>query len=121
MYEIVELSGRRTLLVQNNGPTVAGERDIRGLIGDALGEEADIIAVPVESLAPEFFNLRSGLAGEMLQKCANYRRSFAVVGDITAYVERSSAFRDLVREADRGITVLFVRDLEHLGERLAGQ
>ncbi len=42
-------------------------------------------------LCPEFFDLRSGLAGELLQKFVNYRARLAiVVPDPRAYGERFS-------------------------------
>jgi hypothetical protein len=47
-------------------------------------------------LCPEFFNLRSGLAGEMMQKFVNYRLRLAiVVASPEAHGER---FCELVRE-----------------------
>jgi hypothetical protein len=73
----------------------------------------------VHRLDPSFFQLRSGFAGAVLQKLANYRFELAVVGDISAHTESSTAFRDFVREANRGSAVLFCADLPALGERLA--
>jgi hypothetical protein len=43
----------------------------------------------------------------------------AVVGDVSAHTAASEAFRDLVVEADRGTTLLFVADLPALQQRLA--
>lgn len=47
-------------------------------------------------LAPAFFDLRTGLAGEMFQKFVNYRVPLAlVVADVTVHGER---FTELARE-----------------------
>jgi len=49
------------------------------------------------ALRPEFFDLSSGFAGDIVQKLVNYGiRVGAVVPDVTAY---SEAFRDFAREA----------------------
>ena len=37
------------------------------------------LVVPEANLCPDFFNLRTGFAGEMLQKFVNYRAKLAVV------------------------------------------
>ncbi|MFC7614763.1 DUF4180 domain-containing protein [Actinokineospora soli] len=76
------------------------------------------MALPVSRLAPEFFDLSTRVAGEMLQKLVNYRLSVAIVGDIDEHVARSSALADFVRESNRGKHVWFVPDVASLAERL---
>jgi hypothetical protein len=54
------------------------------------------LIVTEADLCPEFFDLRTGLAGELLQKFANYRARLAIVlSDSGAYGER---FNELVYE-----------------------
>ncbi len=72
-------------------------------------------------LDPDFFSLRSGVAGEVVQKLTNYRLRLAVLGDIAPLTDASTALRDWVREANRGSTVWFVADLDELAGRLAGR
>jgi hypothetical protein len=115
---LVELEGHRCLVMSPEGPPIADANGARDLIEAALSEEAQVVAVPVERLDAAFFQLRSGLAGEVLQKCANYGLTLAVVGDVSAHTAASEAFRDLVVEADRGTSLLFVTDLGALQQRL---
>jgi hypothetical protein len=49
---------------------------------------------------------------------ANYRRRLVVLGDVSAFVAGSDAFRDWVREANRGQDVWFLADDEELARRL---
>jgi len=93
--------------------------DARDLIGEAMSERTSVIVIPSASLDPAFFKLRSGLAGEILQKMANYGRKLAIVGDISEHVAASDAFRDFVRESERSDTLFFVADLDALAARLA--
>lgn len=62
------------------------------------------------SLADIFFDLRSGLAGEILQKGSNYRKRLMIIGDFTGI--ESDSLKSFIYESNRGGTVLFVGDLE---------
>jgi uncharacterized protein DUF4180 len=48
-------------------------------VRDRLPPETSGICLAEEDFAPEFFDLRSGIAGEIFQKCVNYRVSLAIV------------------------------------------
>ncbi|KAA1424763.1 DUF4180 domain-containing protein [Mumia zhuanghuii] len=108
----------RVLFLDAEGPLIATPSDGSQLVGDVFSHEAQMVAVPVSRLDPSFFQLRSGLAGEILQKLVNYRIQLAVVGDISAYVEDSDALRDLVRESNQGSQAWFVPDAASLEARL---
>jgi uncharacterized protein DUF4180 len=97
---------------------VRSERDAVELIGGALGQGARFVAIPAERLDDDFFRLRTGVAGAILQKFVTYRIPLAIVGDISAHVEESSALRDFVYESNRGEHVWFVTDLAELKTRL---
>lgn len=93
--------------------------DALDLIGEAFGNEAvDVVAVPVGRLPDEFFELRSGILGEMAQKFVNYRLRLVIVGDISEHVARSDALRDFVYETNRGNQLWFVADAAELERRL---
>ena len=61
-------------------------------------------------LAEEFFDLKSGLAGEFLQKVSNYRKRLAILGDYSAIAGK--ALRDFIYESNRTGQVVFAEDLE---------
>jgi len=61
-----------------------------------------------QDLCPAFFDLRSGLAGEVFQKFVNYRSPLAIVlPDSDAYGER---FSELVYEHRQHATLRFFPD-----------
>jgi hypothetical protein len=102
------------------GPLLSSGADALGLIsGDGVGD-AEWIAVPAARLDPAFFTLASGVAGEFVQKFANYGLRLAIVGDISGAVRESDSLRDFVRESNRGRQVWFVADREALDRRLSG-
>jgi hypothetical protein len=88
------------------------------LIGEALQSGAELILVPVERLAEDFFHLKTGLAGQIIQKFVMYRRRLVILGDISAYVAQSRALRALVYETNRGNQVWFLPTLQELDQRL---
>jgi PadR family transcriptional regulator, regulatory protein AphA len=60
------------------------------------------------ALPPEFFDLKSGFAGEVMQKLANYGiRAGVVIPDMSDY---SDAFRDFARETNRSGSARFFRN-----------
>ena len=119
MSSVLEMSGRRLLMVAGDGPVLRTAQDVLDLIGESIAQDARMIVVPVDALDHSFFQLRSGFAGEVLQKLANYHRQLAVLGDISVHTQESTAFRDFVRESNHGSAVFFLADLAALSERLA--
>ena len=115
--QVVERNGVPVLVVGSAGAPIASGDDVLDLIGSAFGQ-AETVAIPAERLDERFFALRTGVAGEIMQKFVNYRLRLAIVGDISAHVAESTALRDLVRESNRGNHVWFVNDLAELDARL---
>jgi hypothetical protein len=114
---IEERAGVAVLMCDPDGPPVATVQDALDLIGASfLG--AEVVAVPAARLDERFFSLGTRVAGEIMQKFANYRLRLAVVGDISRHAEASPALRALVRESNRAGHVWFVPDLDALDARL---
>ena len=114
-----ELSGIRVLHLDAEGDPISTPDDAADLVGSAWSHRATMVAVPLERLDPKFFNLRSGIAGEITQKLVNYRLRLAVVGDIAEQVAKSDALRDFIWESNRGEHIWFVPDETALDEKLA--
>lgn len=68
--------------------------------------ECSNIAINKELIGEDFFNLSSGLAGQILQKFANYHIKFAIVGDFSKYT--SKALKDFIYECNNGKSIFFV-------------
>lgn len=105
--------------LETTGPLIATPADASQLIGATWGQEVELIVIPVARLHPDFFRLSTGLAGEVLQKLVNHHLRLAVLGDVSEHLAQSEAFRDFVRESNRGRHAWFVADEEELAKRLA--
>lgn len=115
----VAANGDTVFICPADGARITDTGSALDLIGDAAGSGATVVAVPVERVGEEFFSLRSGLAGEVVQKFTQYGTRLAVLGDISAHVEQSNALRDFVREANRGRHVWFVESRKELEDKLS--
>jgi len=118
MPALFEYGAERVLICDQQGSIIDSRQGALDVIGDALGLGATLIAIPVVRLAPAFFDLRSGLAGEIAQVAVTYRQKLAVVGNISEHVERSNALRDWVVECNRRDDLWFVATVEELRDRL---
>ncbi|WP_332686180.1 DUF4180 domain-containing protein [Bosea sp. (in: a-proteobacteria)] len=119
MQSCQDIAGTRVLVFAKSGPRLETERDINRFLEAAWGEDAGLVAIPMTRLAPDFFRLRTRLAGEVAQKFVNYGVRLAVVGDISRWTADSKPLRDFVTEANRGQALWFVEDLAELESRLA--
>lgn len=115
--EVVERHGVR-LAVAGPDLAVRDARDATDLIAAALYEaHAAGVVVRTESLPAAFFDLRTGFAGDVLQKFANYRLTLGVAGDVSMH--RSRAWRDFVFECGQGRQVAFAPTVDEAVERLS--
>ncbi|HLX58179.1 MAG TPA: DUF4180 domain-containing protein [Ktedonobacteraceae bacterium] len=115
---LTTMHGVQVLVCAPDGKKLKSERDALDLIGEALQQGTELVIAPVERLDDDFFQLKTGLAGQIIQKFVQYRRRLVILGDIAGPVAQSRAFRDFVYEANRGTHVWFLTNLQELNERL---
>jgi hypothetical protein len=100
------------------GPPLRNERDANDLISAAREHNARFLVIPVERLSNEFFHLKTGLAGAIIQKFITYGVRVVIIGDITEQVRNSSSLRDFVYEANRGKHIWFLESRSEFENRL---
>lgn len=115
---LTTIQGVQVLICAPDGEKLKSEREALDLIGEAIEQGAEMVLVPVERLEDDFFQLKTRLAGQIIQKFVNYRRRLVILGDISGYVAQSRALKDFVYEANRGTQVWFLTDLQELTARL---
>jgi hypothetical protein len=115
--DVQERNGVPVLVCAADGPRVTGTQDALDVIGSTYSR-ADVVALPAARLDDRFFDLSTGLAGEVMQKFVNYQIRLAIVGDISRHLAASSALQALVRESNRGRHIWFVTDLDELDGHL---
>ena len=110
--------GKETVAeVEADEPVVRTPQDALELLATAqYGHEATCLLLHAHNLTPEFFDLKTGLAGEILQKYTNYKLKLVIVGDFSNVTSQS--LRAFILESNRGRQVAFMPDraaaLEHI-------
>jgi hypothetical protein len=62
------------------------------------------------NLKEDFFDLSSGVAGEILQKFSNYRMKLAIIGEFGKL--KSKSLQAFIIESNRGNLIFFVPDMQ---------
>jgi hypothetical protein len=91
-------------------------QDALDLMASASYQGASSVILYETNLNPAFFDLRSGLAGEVMLKFTNYRMKLAVIGEFEKY--RSKSLQAFIGESNRGNQFFFVPDREAAIQKL---
>jgi hypothetical protein len=68
------------------------------------------------NLDPGFFDLKTGMAGTILQKFSNYQMKLAIIGDFDKF--NSHALNAFIVECNRGRHIFFVSDFDSAVKKL---
>lgn len=79
-------------------------------------EGCNRIILDKSAICEDFFDLRTGLAGEILQKFINYQTRVAIIGNFTAYSSKS--LKDFIYECNQGKEIFFVRNEQEAIDKL---
>jgi hypothetical protein len=87
------------------------------LLGSLYYQGFDRIILHQENITPAFFDLKTGIAGEVLQKFSNYRVRLAIVGNFTQYTGKS--IRDFIFESNKTGQIVFVNSTAEALDKLS--
>lgn len=89
---------------------VIGVDEIMDIMAEARMNDCEGLIIHKGSLQPEFFDLKTKIAGEILQKFSNYRMRLCIIGDFTEV--KSKSLRDFIGESNRYGIIRFTVSLE---------
>lgn len=75
------------------------------LLGNLYFQGFDQILIREINITPDFFDLKNGIAGDLLQKFSNYRIRLAIVGDFSKYPGKS--IHDFIYESNKSGLIHF--------------
>lgn len=107
-FEIIEIEGKR--IAEVVADFLASTDEAVDLLGNLYYQEADSVILYERNITAGFFDLKTGIAGEILQKFSNYRVKLAIVGNFYAY--ESKSLRDFILESNKLGQVNFVASRE---------
>ena len=87
------------------------------LLVNVYYQDVDRMIIYGKNITPAFFDLKTRMAGEILQKFSNYKMKLAIVGDFSKY--QSKSLRDFIFESNEMGQINFVISLKEALEKLS--
>ncbi|WP_154959172.1 DUF4180 domain-containing protein [Paenibacillus xylanexedens] len=104
--------------VTNNETLISDVQSALDLMATVRYElDSNLIIVNKSEVSEAFFDLKTRLAGEVLQKFINYQTKIAIIGDYSGYTSKS--LKDFIYESSNGNDIFFVQDVEQAIEKLS--
>jgi len=119
MIQHVDLKTQaNTLYVASNSSEqwIRSTQDFLDLIAWGGEHGTNIFLLMDTNFLPDFYDLSTGVAGEILQKASNYWVRLAIFGSFEMVV--SKKFQEFMLESNRGTAVRFLRQKEEALEWL---
>jgi Domain of unknown function (DUF4180) len=106
-YHVHKNNGTKIVEVQCLDESINSSSDFLDVIANI---PSNIVVLKKEMLSESFFDLKTGLAGNILQKVSNYSIKLGIIGDFSMI--RSSSFKDFIFESNNNKQVIFIDKLE---------
>ena len=106
--KIIASKGVNILVIHSNESIITDSQSALDLLATVhYDHECSRIAINKEAITEDFFQLSTGVAGEILQKVVNYRKKLAIIGDFSVY--SSQPLHDFIYECNSGRDIFFVK------------
>ncbi len=96
--------------VKSDSFVINDKEDGLDLLGNLYFQGFDHVVLHKENITPDFFDLKSGIAGEVLQKFSNYRVKLAIIGNFA--VHQSKSLKDFIIESNKLGQINFTESLK---------
>ena len=91
--------------VSANDMLLTVPEDANDLLGNAYYQGFDGMIISADKISPRFFDLKTRLAGETLQKFSTFQMRLAIVGDFSTFT--SESLKSFIYESNRGNLIHF--------------
>ncbi len=100
-----QISNKKIAEVTSEKIIINSVKDGQEFLGNLYYQNFDNIIINKKHITEDFFELRNGIAGEILQKLSNLRVQLIIVGDFS---ECKKIFHDFIYESNKGKLINFV-------------
>ena len=83
---VITIHNVQVLVCGVDGKKLTSEGDALDLIGETMYSGIELVIIPMERFEDDFFQLKTGLAGQIVQKFVTYRRHLVILGDISRHI-----------------------------------
>lgn len=104
--EVHQVENKKFAELRASCTVIHSTEEALNLMGDLYYQGYDGLILHEEQVTPAFFDLKTKMAGEILQKFSNYRFPLVLIGDFSKFPSQS--LQDFIRESNKGRQVNFV-------------
>jgi hypothetical protein len=114
----VVIGGIDIAIIRNDTVVISDVQSTLDLMATVQYEvDAKRIIIHKSLISESFFDLKTRLAGEILQKFINYRVKIAIVGDFSMYTSKS--LKDFIYEYNKGNDIFYLTTEQQAIEKLS--
>lgn len=99
-YRMIEQHNQKCVECYASESLIQAERDALDLVAACMEYDTNLLMIHAQALSEDFFKLKTGVAGKVLQKFINYRIKTAIL--IPDDIKLSGKFKELLAEANKG-------------------
>jgi hypothetical protein len=108
---------QKITVVQSQDVVFHTAEDAAELLMNCRYNDSESIIVYEYNLPVDFFDLKTGLAGDILQKFSTYQGRLAIIGDFSKY--ESKSLKDFIYESNKQGRINFVGTIEEAEKALS--
>lgn len=114
---LIDVNGIHIAEIISDNIEINSTQDALDMMADCGYQGAGKIIISKKNINPDFFDLKTGIAGEILQKFSNYNVILAIVGDFSEY--NSKSLKDFIYESNKTGRINFVSTVNEAINKLA--
>ncbi|MBJ8005068.1 MULTISPECIES: DUF4180 domain-containing protein [Bacillus] len=116
--EKIVTGGINITVVRNDTLVISDVQSALDLLATVQYEvDSKRIIIHKSLISESFFDLKTRLAGDILQKFINYRVKIAIVGDFSMYTSKS--LKDFIFECNKGNDIFYLATEQQAIEKLS--
>ena len=114
----VVIGGINIAIIRNEKLLISDVQTALDLMSTVQYEvDAKHIIIDKSLITESFFDLKTRLAGDILQKFINYRVKIAIIGDFSMYTSKS--LKDFIYECNKGKDIFYLATEQQAIEKLS--
>lgn len=115
--QIIQVKDKNIAEIIADKVIISETQDALDLMADAGWQGASGLMLNAENFTPDFFDLKTGIAGDILQKFSTYNMRLAIIGDFSAV--KSKSLNDFIFESNKYGRISFVSSREEAIKKLS--
>jgi len=108
--EIKQLNKQNVAEIVSDKILINNTQEALDIMVNAAYQGATKMIIHEKNINPHFFDLKTGIAGDILQKFSTYSMQLAIVGDFSKFSSKS--LKDFIFESNKTGRINFVNSIE---------